>query len=259
MLFAGTAVLGVVAFAVGLAPAAAARRARARGAPEARLLARASRTTAASPWCSWRAASRRSSTSPTRRCCRSRVTDTHGLDPSVWGALLVVNPLMVTLLQLRITARLSRRPRGPQAGRRHADDGPAVPACSSETAAIPLLVGVHRDLRARRDAVGPGDAVARPCASRPTTCVAPTSAPPARRSRWRSRSGPLIGLSVRDAQRRRGDVGSSWPALSVVRGGDLRRRCARGGQLESERGGPSRRAHPLPSSRRPTSRRCRSG
>ena len=36
--------------------------------------------------------------------------DSHGLAPSTWGFLVVVNPLMVTLFQLRITARTAHVP-----------------------------------------------------------------------------------------------------------------------------------------------------
>jgi MFS family permease len=38
------------------------------------------------------------------------VVDTHGHAPSTWGFLVVLNPLMVTLLQLRITARVAHVP-----------------------------------------------------------------------------------------------------------------------------------------------------
>jgi len=38
------------------------------------------------------------------------LTDSHGLAPSTWGFLVVVNPAMVTLFQLRLTARTARIP-----------------------------------------------------------------------------------------------------------------------------------------------------
>ena len=38
------------------------------------------------------------------------LVDSHGLAPSTWGFLVVVNPIMVTLFQLRITARTARVP-----------------------------------------------------------------------------------------------------------------------------------------------------
>ena len=38
------------------------------------------------------------------------LVDSHGLAPSTWGFLVVVNPLMVTLFQLRITARTAHVP-----------------------------------------------------------------------------------------------------------------------------------------------------
>ena len=41
-------------------------------------------------------------------------TDTYGLSPSAWGAVLVINPLMVTFLQLRVTTWTSGAPDGPK-------------------------------------------------------------------------------------------------------------------------------------------------
>ena len=38
------------------------------------------------------------------------LTDTHGISPSTWGFLVALNPLMVTLFQLRITARVAHVP-----------------------------------------------------------------------------------------------------------------------------------------------------
>jgi MFS family permease len=38
------------------------------------------------------------------------LTDAHGLAPSTWGFLVVVNPALVTLFQLRVTARTARIP-----------------------------------------------------------------------------------------------------------------------------------------------------
>ena len=38
------------------------------------------------------------------------LSDTHGIAPSTWGFLVALNPLMVTLLQLRITARVAHVP-----------------------------------------------------------------------------------------------------------------------------------------------------
>jgi predicted MFS family arabinose efflux permease len=38
------------------------------------------------------------------------LVDTHGMAPSTWGFLLVVNPAMVTLFQLRLTARVAHVP-----------------------------------------------------------------------------------------------------------------------------------------------------
>lgn len=38
------------------------------------------------------------------------LVDTHGIAPSTWGFLVALNPLMVTLFQLRITARVGNVP-----------------------------------------------------------------------------------------------------------------------------------------------------
>ena len=38
------------------------------------------------------------------------LVDTHGISPSTWGFLVALNPLMVTLFQLRITARVAQVP-----------------------------------------------------------------------------------------------------------------------------------------------------
>jgi predicted MFS family arabinose efflux permease len=38
------------------------------------------------------------------------LSDTHGIAPSTWGFLVALNPLMVTLFQLRITARVAHVP-----------------------------------------------------------------------------------------------------------------------------------------------------
>jgi predicted MFS family arabinose efflux permease len=38
------------------------------------------------------------------------LVDSHGVSPSTWGFVVVINPLMVVLLQLRITARLAHVP-----------------------------------------------------------------------------------------------------------------------------------------------------
>jgi dipeptide/tripeptide permease len=36
------------------------------------------------------------------------LTKSHGLDPAAWGFLVIVNPVMVTFLQLRLTRRVER-------------------------------------------------------------------------------------------------------------------------------------------------------
>ena len=38
------------------------------------------------------------------------LTKSHGLDPAVWGFLVIVNPAMVTFLQLRLTRRVADVP-----------------------------------------------------------------------------------------------------------------------------------------------------
>jgi MFS family permease len=40
--------------------------------------------------------------------------DTHGLSPSTWGFLVIINPALVTLFQLRITRRFAHIPAGPK-------------------------------------------------------------------------------------------------------------------------------------------------
>ena len=40
--------------------------------------------------------------------------DTHGLSPSTWGFLVIINPALVTLFQLRLTRRVSHIPAGPK-------------------------------------------------------------------------------------------------------------------------------------------------
>ena len=40
--------------------------------------------------------------------------NTHGIAPSVWGFIVIINPLLVTLFQLRVTRRVSRYPPGPK-------------------------------------------------------------------------------------------------------------------------------------------------
>ena len=40
--------------------------------------------------------------------------DSHGLDPAAWGFLVIINPALVTLFQLRITRRVERFPAAPK-------------------------------------------------------------------------------------------------------------------------------------------------
>ena len=40
------------------------------------------------------------------------LTTSHGYRPAAWGFLLIINPLMVTLLQLRLTRRVAHVPAG---------------------------------------------------------------------------------------------------------------------------------------------------
>ena len=42
------------------------------------------------------------------------LVDTHGISPTAWGFLLIVNPAMVTIFQLRLTRRVSRYPAAPK-------------------------------------------------------------------------------------------------------------------------------------------------
>ena len=54
--------------------------------------------------------------------------DTYGLAPSTWGFLVIFNPLLVTLFQLRLTRRLDGRSCRPEARRGDAAHGLPVPA-----------------------------------------------------------------------------------------------------------------------------------
>jgi hypothetical protein len=69
------------------------------------------------------------------------LVDSHGLAPSTWGFLVVVNPLMVTLFQLRITARNRARTRGAEALDGDPADGPAVPRAHAD-GALPIVAAV---------------------------------------------------------------------------------------------------------------------
>jgi len=40
--------------------------------------------------------------------------DSHGLDPAAWGFLVIINPALVTLFQLRLTKRVDRYPAAPR-------------------------------------------------------------------------------------------------------------------------------------------------
>jgi predicted MFS family arabinose efflux permease len=42
------------------------------------------------------------------------LTDTHGMAPSTWGFLVIINPVFVTLFQLRLTRRVSHVPTAPK-------------------------------------------------------------------------------------------------------------------------------------------------
>jgi MFS family permease len=42
------------------------------------------------------------------------LVDTYGIEPATWGFLVIVNPLLVTLFQLRLTRRVSRVPPAPK-------------------------------------------------------------------------------------------------------------------------------------------------
>lgn len=44
--------------------------------------------------------------------------DSHGLTPAVWGFLVIINPLLVTVFQLRLTKRVERYPAAPKLSRR---------------------------------------------------------------------------------------------------------------------------------------------
>ena len=42
------------------------------------------------------------------------LTDTHGISPATWGFLVIINPALVTFLQLRLTRRVSHVPTAPK-------------------------------------------------------------------------------------------------------------------------------------------------
>ena len=54
--------------------------------------------------------------------------DSHGLSPSTWGFLVIINPALVTFFQLRLTRRVEHIPAAPKLARRDAADGLPVPA-----------------------------------------------------------------------------------------------------------------------------------
>jgi predicted MFS family arabinose efflux permease len=141
------------------------------------------------------------------------VTDTHGVDPSVWGAILIINPLLVTLLQLRVTGWVA----GVPDGRKLAVGMLAMGLpflVLTETAAIPLLVLVIAVFVA-------GEMLWVPAMQSFTVRIAPDDL----RGAYLGATGaafpvafalgPLIGLAVRD---RFGDA-AMWvvvAGLSVV-------------------------------------------
>jgi hypothetical protein len=55
------------------------------------------------------------------------VTTTHHLTPAVWGFVMILNPLLVTFFQLRLTLDVGR-PGGGEARHRDAVDERALPA-----------------------------------------------------------------------------------------------------------------------------------
>ena len=82
------------------------------------------------------------------------LVESHGVPTWAWGFLLVVNPLLVTFFQLRLTRPRRRHSGRPSLGGGDAADGAAVPRARRELAAP----GDRPDpgaLRDRRDALGP--------------------------------------------------------------------------------------------------------
>ncbi len=141
------------------------------------------------------------------------VTDTHGVDPSVWGAILIINPLLVTVLQLRVTTWSARIPDGRKLAIGMLLMGLPFLALA-ETAAIPLLVLLIAIFVA-------GEMLWVPAMQSLTVRVAPDDLRGAYLGAIGASFpvafalGPLIGLSIRDAY---GDA-AMWvtmAALSIV-------------------------------------------
>ena len=114
------------------------------------------------------------------------VVQHHGIDRSLWGVIAIVNPLLVALLQLRVT-NAAHAVRARHADGRGADaDGPAVPGLRRLRRAADRRRGGDR-VRVRRDAVGADDAggrrrpgAGRRSAARTWARSAPRPAPPSR-------------------------------------------------------------------------------
>ena len=161
------------------------------------------------------------------------LVESHGVPAWGWGLLLVVNPLLVTLFQLRLTRRVARVPAWRKWVASDAADGPAVPPLRRQLG-DPRDPRRPRALRDRRDALGADVAVDR---------GGPRARGPARRLHGRLRRCRSDGLGAGAVPRppgqerggRHGDVGR-------VRRRRARGRRARGGRLPRCRPAPHGRA-----------------
>ena len=114
------------------------------------------------------------------------LVDGFGYDASAWGFLVWINPLLVTLFQLRLTRRDGRRRAGAEARRRVARDGAAVRASRVVAERRRGRDRRHR-VRDRRDALGPDLAGGRRRPRARPTSAARTWAPSAAHPRSASR------------------------------------------------------------------------
>ncbi|MGE5690683.1 MAG: MFS transporter [Pseudomonadota bacterium] len=138
------------------------------------------------------------------------LTQTHGLEPAAWGVLFVVNPLFVTLLQLRVTRWAAPVPAGPKLALALALMGTSfLPLLASAAVPVLLLVLVVFVL---------GEMLWSPTADALLSRLAPAHARgtymgTANMSLWLGGAlAPALGLRLRDAW---GD-GSMWIAVALV-------------------------------------------
>ena len=80
-------------------------------------------------------------------------TTTHHLSPALWGCLMILNPLFVTVFQLRLTRRVAHIPASLKLGLAMPMMG--VPfLLLNVNGSAPVIASRDRHLRHRRDALG---------------------------------------------------------------------------------------------------------